>query len=191
MKTTVILHGSLSEFGERRELELSCPAEALKAIEALRPGFLSALRRQRFALVLKHGESAEVVDDRRLRLPVSGEELHILPVPSGEIETMIYWVATALYSTGLGYATSVTLATVAVNVAATVAITSVATALMPMPQMGDPKEAPESKPSYYFNGPVNTTKQGNVVPVCYGGPLLIGSQVISASVSTEDLALDA
>lgn len=191
MKTTVILHGNLTQFGERRDLELSCPAEALKAIEALRPGFLGALRRQRFALVLKHGDSVEVVEEHRLRLPVSEEELHILPVPSGEMETAIYWVATALYNTGVGYAASVTLATIAVNVAATVAIASIATALMPMPQMGDPAEAPESKPSYYFNGPVNTTKQGNVVPVCYGGPLLVGSQVISSSVSTEDLALDA
>lgn len=42
----------------------------------------------------------------------------------------------------------------------------------------------ESKTSYLFSGTVNTTGQGNQVPLAYGGPIQIGSQVISAGVST-------
>ena len=39
-------------------------------------------------------------------------------------------------------------------------------------------------PNYAFNGPVNTTAQGNSVPVLYGR-LIIGSQTISAALVAE------
>ena len=42
--------------------------------------------------------------------------------------------------------------------------------------------------SYLFNGPVNTTQQGNPVPILYGR-LIIGSQVVSASVQAYDIAI--
>lgn len=48
-------------------------------------------------------------------------------------------------------------------------------------------ERPENKPSYSFDGPVNTTRQGNPVPIGYGR-LLIGSQVISAGLFAENIA---
>lgn len=41
----------------------------------------------------------------------------------------------------------------------------------------------ENRPSYAFNGPVNTVKQGNPVPIGYGR-LLVGSQVISAGLDS-------
>jgi len=50
----------------------------------------------------------------------------------------------------------------------------------------DSTDRPENKPSYLFNGPVNTVSQGNPVPVCFG-MMLVGSQVISAGIRTVDL----
>ena len=44
----------------------------------------------------------------------------------------------------------------------------------------------ENKPSYVFDGPVNTTAQGHCVPVAYG-QLRVGSQVISAGLYAEAL----
>jgi predicted phage tail protein len=57
------------------------------------------------------------------------------------------------------------------------------------PKTHDPAatERPENKPSYAFNGPVNTTAQGNPVPVGYGR-LRVGSQVISAGLYVEEWA---
>ena len=40
-------------------------------------------------------------------------------------------------------------------------------------------DRPDNKPSYAFDGPLNTTAQGNPVPLAYG-KILAGSQVISA-----------
>jgi predicted phage tail protein len=47
-------------------------------------------------------------------------------------------------------------------------------------------ERPEDRPSYAFNGPVNTVAEGNAVPVGYG-ELIVGSQVISFGIHTEQL----
>lgn len=50
----------------------------------------------------------------------------------------------------------------------------------------DQLERPENRPSYIFNGAVNTYRQGNPVPVGYGR-LVIGSQVISAGLRAIDI----
>jgi predicted phage tail protein len=47
-------------------------------------------------------------------------------------------------------------------------------------------EREENKPSFIFNGAVNTTRQGNCVPICYGR-MIVGSQVISAGLSVDQL----
>lgn len=48
-------------------------------------------------------------------------------------------------------------------------------------------EAVSNRPSYAFDGAVNTAAQGNPVPVCYG-QLIVGSQVISAGLSVEQIS---
>jgi predicted phage tail protein len=53
----------------------------------------------------------------------------------------------------------------------------------PKPQNID---RPANKPSYAFDGAVNTAAQGNPVPICYGR-LIVGSQVVSAGLVTEPL----
>ena len=45
----------------------------------------------------------------------------------------------------------------------------------------------DNRPSYVFNGAVNTTAQGNPVPIGYGR-VIVGSSVISASIRAEELA---
>jgi predicted phage tail protein len=63
-------------------------------------------------------------------------------------------------------------------------------AIFKPPKPPGPADRPENKPSYAYNGPVNTMAQGNVVPLCYGGPILIGSQVVSVGFSTEEMPID-
>lgn len=58
-------------------------------------------------------------------------------------------------------------------------------ALSPQQKMSSTRDGPDNGASYNFNGPVNTTAQGNVVPVGYGR-MTIGSAVISAGIYTED-----
>ena len=49
------------------------------------------------------------------------------------------------------------------------------------------REEASRRPSYVFDGAVNTVEQGHCVPVLYG-ELRIGSQIISAGISVEQLA---
>ena len=46
-------------------------------------------------------------------------------------------------------------------------------------------DGPDNGASYNFNGPVNTSAQGNPVPVLYGR-MIVGSAVISAGIYAED-----
>lgn len=41
--------------------------------------------------------------------------------------------------------------------------------------------------SFYFNGPENTTAQGNPVPLIYGEEVLVGSQVINSRIAIDQL----
>jgi predicted phage tail protein len=50
------------------------------------------------------------------------------------------------------------------------------------------KDRPENRPSYAFDGAVNTLAQGHCVPVLYG-ELRVGSQVIGASLSTGEMTV--
>lgn len=54
----------------------------------------------------------------------------------------------------------------------------------------DATERPDNMPSYTFNGPVNTSAQGNAVSIFYG-ELIVGSQVISAGLSVDQIAIQA
>ena len=56
----------------------------------------------------------------------------------------------------------------------------------PDAQASEPSERPENKPSYSFNGAVNTTAQGHPVPVGYGR-LVVGSAVISAGIDVDEV----
>ncbi|MCF5944975.1 tail assembly protein, partial [Xanthomonas perforans] len=47
------------------------------------------------------------------------------------------------------------------------------------------QDSPDNRPSYAFNGPVNTQAQGNPVPVAYGDTWT-GSAVISGGIFAED-----
>jgi|APSaa5957512535_1039671.scaffolds.fasta_scaffold15048_2 predicted phage tail protein len=58
-------------------------------------------------------------------------------------------------------------------------------ALAPQPKPRGEYQYADNLPSYHFDGPINTSRQGVPVPICYGR-LTIGSAVISAGVYSED-----
>lgn len=58
--------------------------------------------------------------------------------------------------------------------------------LSPQPKVGKNGEAADNQASYVFSGPVNTSAQGGCVPVIYGGPIEVGSAVISAGIEAVD-----
>ena len=64
-------------------------------------------------------------------------------------------------------------------------LSGVAQMLAPRQQGLATADRPDNGASYNFNGPVNTTAQGNPVPLFYGEGF-IGSGVINAGIYAED-----
>nr|WP_081738265.1 tail assembly protein [Photorhabdus khanii] len=122
------------------------------------------------------------------------DDIHILPVIIGSKRG-------GLFQTILGVAliTAATIASGGIAAAftagglwGTTAMVGASMALGGVVQMLSPqqpglrmRESPDNKPSYAFGGPVNTTAQGNPVPVLYG-TREIGGAIISAGIYTED-----
>ena len=63
------------------------------------------------------------------------------------------------------------------------------TSLSNIPNVGDygERDASEDRASYLFNGGVNTQAQGGAIPLIFGGPVRVGSTVVSAGISAERL----
>ena len=57
--------------------------------------------------------------------------------------------------------------------------------LAPQPKGISARNSPNNSVSYTFNGPVNTTAQGDPVPLGYGR-MIVGSAVISAGIYSAD-----
>ena len=184
---TILLYGHLAkQYGRRHSFQVSNPAEAVRALRANYPGFEQA--------VLSHGGGYHVMtgyEDRvgeRLGDVCSDREvIRIVPSVSGAgIETIAFYV---FANTALGVAASWAVGAL-ISIAISVAISSIASALLaPSKSDSSGSERAENKPSYLFNGPVNTTAQGNPVPIGYGR-LRVGSQVISTGVSAEQVSVD-
>lgn len=200
---TVRLYGDLSKkFGREHKLAVKTPAEAIRALCALIPEFKKHITSENRMYTMFTG-----YDDRDVTLynaPFSEKEvLRVIPVVTGagNLGKIIIGAVLIYFSAGLATAfvpgaTAATIAAGGAGASMAAAISSIGVSLVVGGMMGllikPPKgnasdyEAPENKPSYAFNGSVNTTRQGNAVPVGYG-TLRVGSQVVSAGISSEDL----
>lgn len=194
---TILLYGALGrQFGKIHRFAVRSPGEAIRALSVNFPGFRRALIDGGAYRVLRGGRAALGVDD--LRAPQSAREsLRIVPVVQG---------ARGLGQLILGAALFMAIGPVgefmAFNMEAGAAMTSFVTggmkaigvslmlsgvsSMLFSPVKTKSTERPENQPSYAFDGPVNTSTQGNPVPVCYGRAV-VGSQVISAGLSVDPL----
>lgn len=205
--TTVYLYGHLGRhFGHRWNLEVASPAEAVRALIANRPDF------ERY--LIEHSTLGYRVfigpDPLRgpahLGDPVGRQAIKLVPVIAGSKEGGINIILGAVLIAAaiitfqyelLPFALTTTAGLTAAGsvvvgvgfMGAGLVLGGISQLLMGAPKSPEPSERPENKPSFFFNGPVNTTQQGQPVPVCYGGPIRVGSAVISAGISSEDLGL--
>ena len=164
-------------FGREFELDVQTPAEAIRALSAQVKGFrayLHAHTQDAFKIFVGGRNSSEELD-----FPCSDKEvIRIAPVVQG---------AGAVGRTVLGVVLLIVayfvppLAPYLVPMGASLILGGIAQLLAPTPKTdsGMDSEAVENRPSYNFNGPVNTTAQGHPVPLAYG-KVICGSAVISA-----------
>jgi predicted phage tail protein len=186
----VLLYGHLGkQFGRRHLLNIHTPAEAIRALSANHQGFMKAIADGQWRVLV--GGKAQALE--QLHDPLNAN-ISIVPVVAGSggfgkillgaaLIGASFFLPTAPLLSGFSFS----LSSIASSIGWSMALGGVSQILFAPPK---PKttERPENKPSYAFDGAVNTTGQGNCVPVCYGRGR-VGSQVISAGLAVEQIAL--
>lgn len=206
MITTVILDGAMGrKFGKKWELYIDSPAEALKMIEANKPGMINWVRDN-----LKTYEGYQVtceyrngviddISEEELTMNGSIKSIRFTPRVSGSGNTakivagVVIMAVAAYFTAGTSlFATGGLLgggfATTAFVAGAGLALSGIVGMISPQPKMGgSDMQLRTDKTSYYFNGPVNTTAQGVPVSLIIGR-CLVGSHPVSVSLTVDEVA---
>ncbi len=194
---TIKLYGDLGkEFGREFHFDVISPAEALRLLAANFKDFSSFFvgdGTKKYHISV--GE--ESLTQEQVGHPVSSAEvIKVVPYVEGSSDNPVLNIvvgAAILYFSGglgaafLGETALVGAYAVAANIGWALVIGGVS-ALLFTPPEPDAVEQDANKPSYNFDGPVNTVRQGNPVPVGYG-QLRVGSQVISMGSFSERAAI--
>lgn len=200
---TIRLYGHLgARFGRVFRLDVASPAEAVRALLIQLPGFRDAVLAPEGAGGYRVIVGNTARDMETMRDPCGEREsIRIVPVLCGAGSKGVGQIllGTALIGFGL-WTNGASLAFgaaweaggmklagyFATNIGMSLVMGGVSQMLVGTPSAPGSVERPENKPSYAFDGPVNTAAQGNPVPVCYGR-LIVGSQVVSAGMSVEQI----
>lgn len=188
MLTKVYLEGPLGKkFGREWELAADTPNEALRLINANVGNLFAWIKQnlriyERYRVVVKkRGGKHEALDSESYALAHDVESIRFIPLIAGAggIIKAVIGVALIVYGTITGNA-------LALKMGWTMVISGIIEALI-MPNTGRKKDnSGGSTNSHFFDGPVNTEGQGRAVPLVYGR-VLIGSQVISAKLSIDEI----
>lgn len=199
---TILLYGFLGkQFGKVHRYDVKSSAEAIRALCATLSGFKEAIIEGGSYRVIVGGKRS--IAEADLNNPISTKEtVRIVPTVSGSgggnnpwvniiIGAILIFITYGAASSLLvGWGASAGVAAAVGQIGISMVIGGVASLLMPSakPQEGgiDSYEQVVNKPSHFFNGAINTAAQGNAVPVCYGR-LIVGSQVVSAGLTAEQL----
>lgn len=186
---TIILSGPLGrQFGREFNLAVNSPAEAVRALCIMVPGFqrfLTTAKQKGLEFAVFIGR--QNISKEQLRDPPGDEVIRIAPVlvgaKRGGILQTIIGVVLIVVGVYTGFEP-------AVQLGASMVLGGVVQMLSPQPKGLGAKDSAENAPSYSMNGTVNTQAQGNPVPVAYGGHetkgMLVGSAVISGGIMAED-----
>lgn len=191
---TVKLYGPMRRrFGREFELCVSSPADAIRALSVQVPGFKKYLADSRFSgLTFAVFIGRRNLDEGAINDPVGNDEIRIAPIIEGSkrgglFQTILGAALVALSFVPFFAPVSPFLR----NIGISMALGGVVQMLSPQPKGLGSKDSPENQPSYSMNGAVNTQAAGNPVPLAYGGPLFVGSALISGGVFAEDLSTSA
>ncbi|WP_312538252.1 tail assembly protein [Achromobacter mucicolens] len=194
----VRLYGRLgARFGRLHRLAVGSTAEAIRALCVLVPGFEKELADSeahgvRYACFI----GKRNIGEGEMRHPVGSEAIRIAPILAGAkqgglfqvIMGVVLIVAAIYFPPAMGLALGAQGAIAApmlLSMGVAMAMGGVVQMLSPQQKGLSAADSPENGASYNFNGPVNTSAQGNPVPVLYGR-MIVGSSVISAGIFAED-----
>lgn len=192
--------GFLKKYGNHKFLA-ETPAQAIKAMLMQVPGFDKAFRAagERGVMFSVRTEKRELKTPEELQMGTP-KIIRLIPKYAGGknsgwtfLAVAVILAATVFTGGAAGYgaagwfAAGSTSAAVATSIAISLALGGITQLLSPQPDGLSTKAAVENRPSYAFGGPVNTTAQGQPVPLFYG-KREVGGAVVSASIVSEDQA---
>lgn len=214
MRRKVYLYGKLAnEFGPEFELEANSIGDVVRLLEANYPNkFMRIVRDGQYRVTAgKTIDNGVHFDNDTLKLNLGSKDLHIMPVPEGSGGNGFFKIVlgVALIAAAFAFAPAVVgalgptqgLGTAAFSIGsfsvsygsialfgASLVLQGISALLTPTPSTGDysQREQADERPSFLFNGPVNTVEQGGVVPVIYGRSMT-GSVLISAGINAEQI----
>lgn len=181
---TVRLYGHLGvKFGRTHQFAVASAAEAIRALCSQFEGFREAISKVNVAVRI----GARVINEAdvragRLSEPVGNDDIRIAPVPIGSGKNGVLQTVLGIVLVVAGvYTGNPTL----IASGASLVVGGVIQMLTPTPSLDKDRDGPNNTPSYNFNGPVNTSAQGNPVPVLYGR-MMVGSYVVSGGIYNEE-----
>ena len=199
---TVRLYGKLgTRFGRIHRLAGASAAEAVRALCAIRPGFERELMSSRdrgihYAVFL----GKRTIAEEEMLHPAGRDDIRIAPVLQGSgrgglfqtilgAAMMVFAMWAAGGFTSLAGLSSTLASEGWVGVTAMMGMSMMIGGVMQLlsPQIKElsAKDSAGNGASYHFNGVVNTTAQGNPVPLGYGR-MIVGSAVVSAGIYAMD-----
>lgn len=184
----VELYGPLGEaFGKEFNLHIKTVQQALKLLSANFKNFKQHLIDSDGVIGYEVWDGDYNLDEKAQDFTKQGTgTIKIIPVISGagangRIILGVVLVIVGVFTTWFGdYSGSVVMAGVGLIAG------GIAEKLAPKPRGVEATDEQEATKSYIFSGAVNTTRQGVPVQIGYG-KMLIGSAVISASITTVDI----
>lgn len=175
------LYGHLGKkFGKKFNLAVKTPREAIKALSSQLVGFKEYLVKYNYHIFL---DKLNIGEDE-LSLGTSVDVIKIVPETfgSGGFFKVILGVVLMIVAPASS--------SLLFSMGASMVLSGISEILFapPKPKNNGSQEKVENLPSYVFNGAVNTVAQGNPVPLAYG-KVLVGSQVISAGLTSREIAI--
>ena len=197
----VQLGGALANrFGRHWHLRASNAAQAINLIDANKPGLNAWIRRNakvydryHIQITTKSGATWSV-DETEYMMKGAGEDvekIRITPIPKGRGGKTLGYVQVAMGAAMVVIGAFTTIFTAGTSSALVVAGMSMmmgglAQILSPQAKNPEVRQADNSD-SFYFDGPQNTTNQGNPVQLNYGEEILVGSQIASSSITIDQI----
>lgn len=190
MLTTIRLYGELGRtFGRVHKFAVDSAAEAVQALCTMIPGFEKHLTNSKDRGVgysVFYGKLN--LSEEALAFPSNGSDIRIAPVLMGSKKSGWLNIIVGAVLIIAGVFTSWAGGTALISAGIGMIAGGVVQLLTPVPKGRSTKDKPDNQASYSFNGPVNTQAQGNPVSALYG-ELIIGSAVVSAGISAQDMAI--